>query len=139
MLEHSPSGFLSILAITISIRRLNEGCQLRRKPCLFFVDRKGKKVARRFNGSYAALVRADINPFWLHKAYQIAKNAAKMEALGAVDVSELEAKIRAELEAKYAAQPQAQAVLPTSLAGVQSARGSAAQPSTFSFDDIFRR
>lgn len=79
------------------------------------------------------------DPHPWNKAYNIAKNAAKMEALGAVDVSELEAKIRAELEAKYAAQPQAQVTLPTSLAGAQSARGSAAQPTNFSFDDIFRR
>lgn len=89
------------------------------------------------NPSLQQQALADPHPW--NKAYQIAKNAVKMEALGAVDVSELEAKIRAELEAKYAAQPQAQVTLPTSLAGAQSARGSAAQPSTFSFDDIFRR
>lgn len=89
------------------------------------------------NPSLQQQALADPHPW--NKAYNIAKNAAKMEALGAVDVSELEAKIRAEFEAKYAAQPQAQVTLPTSLAGAQSSRGSAAQPSSFSFDDIFRR
>lgn len=90
------------------------------------------------NPSLTQQALADPHPW--NKAYTIAKNAAKMEALGAVDVSELEAKIRAELEAKYAATPpQAQTALPTSLADAQSARSTAAQPQgLLTLDDILR-
>lgn len=80
---------------------------------------------------------ADPHPW--NKAYSIAKNAAKMEALGAVDVSELEAKIRAELEAKYAAQPPQAPTLPTSLADAQSARSTASQPQgLLTLEDILK-
>lgn len=88
------------------------------------------------NPSLTQQALADPHPW--NKAYQIAKNAAKMEALGAVDVSELEAKIRAELEAKYAAS-QPQTTLPTSLADAQSARSTAQQPQgLLSLEDILR-
>lgn len=89
------------------------------------------------NPSLQQQALADPHPW--QRAYTIAKNAAKMEALGAVDVSELEAKIRAELEAKYAAQPQATPTLPNSLADAQSARSTASQPAgLLTLEDILR-
>lgn len=77
---------------------------------------------------------ADPHPW--NKAYQIAKNHAKMQELGATDLSDLEAKIEARLREKLAAeQPQQapQANLPRSLADSQSARGSGQQPSNDDF------
>lgn len=89
------------------------------------------------NPSLQQQALADPHPW--QRAYTIAKNAAKMEALGAVDVAELEAKIRAELEAKYAAQPQATPTLPNSLADAQSARSTASQPAgLLTLEDILR-
>ena len=89
------------------------------------------------NPSLQQQALADPHPW--QRAYTIAKNAAKMEALGAIDVAELEAKIRAELEAKYAAPPQAQTPLPTSLADAQSARSTASQPAgLLTLEDILR-
>jgi hypothetical protein len=81
---------------------------------------------------------ADPHPW--NKAYTIAKNAAKMEALGAVDVAELEAKLReqitAEMQAKTPANP-----LPNSLADAQSARGGGnpAVYQPYSLQDILGR
>lgn len=72
------------------------------------------------------------------KAYQIAKNAAKMEALGAVDVTDLEAKLREQIKAELEAQqPAAPAVLPVSLADNQSSRGVAAGWQPTPFEELF--
>ena len=79
------------------------------------------------NPSLGQQAVADPDPW--DKAYRIAKNAAKMEALGAVDVAELEAKIRAELQAEMAAQPPQAFALPASLADAQSARLTSQQAS----------
>lgn len=75
------------------------------------------------------------------KAYQIAANAMRMEALGAVDVTDIEAKLRAEIEAEYAARQQPAApALPNSLAGAPSGRGTTLPGSTaFSLEDIIGR
>jgi hypothetical protein len=75
------------------------------------------------------------------KAYTLAKNAAKMEALGAVDVADLEAKIREQIKAEMAAQqPAAPAPqLPTSLADTQSARVAPAATQMLSLEDILSR
>lgn len=56
---------------------------------------------------------ADPHPW--NKAYQIAKNAAKMEALGAVDVSELETKIREQIMAEMQVNPTPRQTVPASL------------------------
>lgn len=78
---------------------------------------------------------------WL-KAYNMVKNHERMTQLAAVDVTELETKLRAEIEAKLKAelQPQAPApAIPDSLADAQSARGSSAAFSPPSLDDILKR
>lgn len=80
-------------------------------------------------------------PSWL-KAYEIAKNAARMEELGATNLAEAEAKLRAQIEAEYAAKAQQAApALPTSLADGPSSRGGSApmgvQP--FTLEDIIGR
>lgn len=62
------------------------------------------------------------------EAYKIAKNAARVEALGAVNVDEVEAKVRAQIEAEYAAKQQPGVTLPTSLADAQSSRSTSALP-----------
>lgn len=92
MLEHSPSGFLSILAITISIGRLNEGCQLCREPGLFFVDCHRQEIACRLDGGHAAFIHASINAFWLGKAYQVPCFEAK-HGLGRFGFGAREAKL----------------------------------------------
>lgn len=59
------------------------------------------------------------------KAYQLAKNAATMEELGATDLTTLEAKLREKITAEMAAQPAQQPNLPASLADAQSSRSAA--------------
>ena len=74
------------------------------------------------------------------KAYQIAANAMRMEALGAVDVTDIEAKLRAEIEAEYAAKQVAAPALPNSLADAPAGRGGAVQGTApFSLADIIGR
>lgn len=63
------------------------------------------------NPSLREQALADPHPW--NKAYTIAKNAAKMEALGAVDVADMEAKIREQIMAEQAHQPARQALPPT--------------------------
>lgn len=76
-------------------------------------------------------------PSWL-KAYDIAKKAARVEELGAVDLTDLEAKLREQIKAEMEAQKPA--ALPNSLSDQQSARNNSAQPFTPpSLDDILRR
>lgn len=74
------------------------------------------------------------------KAYQIAKNAAKLESLGAVDVTDLETKLREQIKAELAAQAPSPAApaLPQSLADAQSSRASAVSANTglLSLEDI---
>lgn len=65
------------------------------------------------------------SPSWL-KAYDIAKKAARVEELGAVDLTDLEAKLREQIKAEMASAPAPQQTVPTSLADAQSARGAPA-------------
>lgn len=78
------------------------------------------------------------------KAYQIARNAATMEELGATNVSEIEAKLREKLEAEYAAktaQAPAAPALPNSLADAPAGMGAPASSGVqpFSLADIIGR
>ena len=59
------------------------------------------------------------DPHPWNKAYQLAKNAAKMEALGTFDVDELKAKMREEIMAEMQSQqaPVARPAVPPSLTG----------------------
>lgn len=72
------------------------------------------------------------------KAYQLAKNHEKMTSLGAVDVTDLEAKIRAEIEAKIATEQRQPVAIPQSLAGAGGVPGAAAPYKPPSLDDILR-
>lgn len=90
------------------------------------------------NPSIVQQAMADPHPWG--KAYQIAKNHARMQELSAVDVSDLEAKLREQIKAELAAQQPTTPTLPNSLADQQSARTGGAQPFTPpSLDDILRR
>lgn len=106
-----------------------------------FEDMKAKFLEMaELNPSLRQQALADPHPW--NKAYQIAKNAAKMEALGAVDVSELENRLREQIKAELEAQkPQvATPTLPVSLADSQSARSSyTGQPQLLSLEDILKR
>lgn len=62
------------------------------------------------------------------EAYKIAKNAARVEALGAINVDEVEAKVRAQIEAEYAAKAAPAFNIPRSLADAQSGNGGAYAP-----------
>ena len=74
------------------------------------------------------------------EAYKIAKNAAKMESLGAVDVADMEAKLRAEIMAEMQAAPAQPSNLPRSLADAQSSRlPGSAPPQMLSMADILGR
>lgn len=65
------------------------------------------------------------DPHPWNRAYQIAKNTATMEELGATDIESLKAQLLEQIKAEQAGQkPQ----IPQSLAGEQSARGSATAP-----------
>lgn len=77
-------------------------------------------------------------PSWL-KAYEIAKNAARFEEMGATNVAELEAKIREQLEAEYKAKQAPAQSLPNSLADAQSARVEGTQQAMLSLSDILKR
>lgn len=92
------------------------------------------------NPSLAQQALSDPHPW--NKAYQIGKAAVKMEALGAVDVTDLEAKLREKIMAEQAAQQPAPApALPNSLAGGPSGRGGGAPtgPQPFTLEDIIGR
>ncbi len=86
-----------------------------------FEDMKAKflEMAEQ-NPSLRQQALADPHPW--NKAYQIAKNAAKMEALGATDVSELEARIREQVmaEMQQASPVVAAPPVPPSLTGQRS-------------------
>jgi hypothetical protein len=64
------------------------------------------------------------DPHPWNKAYQIAKNHKAMQELAAVDVADLETKLRAKITAELGSQP-TQQTLPNSLADSQSSRTSA--------------
>jgi hypothetical protein len=72
------------------------------------------------NPSLGQQALADPHPW--NKAYQIASNAAKMEALGAVDVNDMREKLKAELlaEMQQGSSPVAPQSLPPSLSGERS-------------------
>lgn len=84
-----------------------------------FDDMKAKFLEMaQANPTVAQQALADPHPW--RKAYQIAQNVAKMEALGAVDLTDLEAKIEARLREEMMGQtpvPQPQPTLPPSLSG----------------------
>lgn len=85
----------------------------------------------------AIVQQAMTDPHPWNKAYQIAANAARMEALGAVDVADMETKLRAQIEAEYTAKAATAApVLPQSLADAQSGNVTNAQPAPFTLKDI---
>ncbi|MEO1908790.1 MAG: hypothetical protein ABGX08_17385 [Citromicrobium sp.] len=90
------------------------------------------------NPSIVQQAMADPHPWG--KAYSIAKNHARMQELNAVDLGDLEAKLREQIKVEMEAQKPAQPELPQSLAGAQSARNTTNQPFTPpSLDDILRR
>lgn len=76
------------------------------------------------------------DPHPWNRAYQIAKNAATMEELGATDIDSLKAQLLEQLKAEQQQAPGAPA-LPRSLAGEQSGRGNPAPPAPQD-NDIFR-
>ena len=79
------------------------------------------------NPTIAQQALSDPHPW--NRAYQIAKNAKTMEELGATDIDSLKAQLLEQLKAEQAqAQEAAKPQLPQSLAGEQSARGSASAP-----------
>lgn len=78
-------------------------------------------------------------PSWL-KAYDIAKKAARVEELGAVDLNDLEAKIEARIREEMAAkQPAPQPAIPSSLADAQSSRQAGQGVPTMTLEDILGR
>lgn len=84
-------------------------------------------------------VQALQDPHPWNKAYQIAQNHKAMQELGAVNVADLETKLREKIQAEMAQKP-ATPTLPNSLADSQSARASAGavfQPPTL--EDILGR
>lgn len=103
-----------------------------------FEDMKAKFLEMaQMNPSLQQQALADPHPW--NKAYTIASNAAKMEALGAVDVTDLEAKLREKIMAEMQAQPPAP-TLPTSLADAQSGRVSTTGAAPMlTLTDILRR
>lgn len=71
------------------------------------------------------------------KAYEIAKSDLAMKELGAVNVSDLEAKLREKITAELTAQAPVSPNIPVSLADAQSARGgSQVVPPRRSLEDI---
>lgn len=68
------------------------------------------------------------DPHPWNKAYQIAKNAATMEELGATDIETLKAKIREELAAEMQGNPASRPVIPPSLTNERNV-GSRSGPS----------
>lgn len=79
------------------------------------------------------------DPHPWNKAYEIAKNHQAMQELGAVNVADMEAKLRAKIMAEMQAQPAPAANLPQSLADVQSSRGNVAPGNAYSLADIIGR
>jgi hypothetical protein len=117
--------------------RLDMSEMMTRQANADFDDMKAKflEMASQ-NPSLQQQCLSDPHPW--HKAYTIAKNAAKMEALGATDVTELEAKLREQIAAELATKPAAP-TLPTSLADAQSARSSTMAQGPLTLDDILGR
>lgn len=91
------------------------------------------------NPALAQQALQDPHPW--NRAYQIAKNAKTMEELGATDMETLKAQLREQIAAEQvqAQQETAKPKIPQSLAGEQSARGSAApNAGPLSLDDILK-
>lgn len=138
-LSHTRDDAVAIAVQQATLNsRLDMSEMMTRQANPDFEEMKAKFIEMaQMNPTLADQARADPHPW--NKAYQIAKNAAKMEALGAVDVSEMEAKLREQIKAEMAQQPPA-VTLPTSLAGAQSSRSSAAAPTgPLSLADILGR
>jgi hypothetical protein len=136
-LAHVRDDAVSVAVQQASLNaRLDMSEMMTRQAHADFDEMKGKALEMlSANPSLAREVMADAHPW--QRAYTLAKNAAKMEALGAVDVSDLEAKIREQVKAEMATQ---QPVIPTSLADAQSARASGVAPSGgLSLADILGR
>lgn len=78
-------------------------------------------------------------PSWL-KAYDIAKKAARIEELGAVDLTDLETRLREQIKAEMAAQAPAPApAIPSSLADAQSSRSAGQGVAPMTLKDILGR
>jgi hypothetical protein len=80
---------------------------------------------------------ADPHPWQF--AYNYVANHQRMQELSAVNVTELEAKLREQIKAELAAQAPATPPVPETLADAQSARGSSAPLAVPSLDDILKR
>lgn len=104
-------------------------------------DEMKAKFLEMANQNPAIAQQALTDPHPWRKAYTVAKNAAKMEALGATDVSELEAKIEARIRAELEAKQPEPVAIPTTLADHQSARGghAPAQTGPLTIEDILGR
>lgn len=105
-----------------------------------FDDKKAKFLEMAsVNPALAQQALADRHPW--EKAYQIAANAMKMEALGAVDLSDMEAKLREQIKAELAAQQAPAPALPNSLANAPAGLGgpAATGPQPFTLEDIIGR
>lgn len=87
------------------------------------------------NPSVVQQAMADPHPWGA--AYKIAKNYKSMQDMGAVDVSDLEAKIEARLREELAVkQPAPTPAIPSSLADAQSSRMAGQGVPTLTLDDI---
>lgn len=91
------------------------------------------------NPALAARLNQEADPAGF--AYRYAKNHQEVQQLGSLDLSAIEASIRAKVEAEYAARaPSPAPTIPTTLADSQSARTSAGAPqSPPSLADILSR
>jgi hypothetical protein len=93
---------------------LNMSEMMARKSNADFDDMKARFLT--LGQSNPSLVQQALNdPDPWAKAYQIAKNAATMEELGATDLTALKAKMREELMAEMQAQPAPRSSVPASL------------------------
>lgn len=72
-------------------------------------------------------------------AYNYVTNHERMQQLSAVNVTELEARLREEIKAELAAEQKAAPPIPDTLADAQSARGSTQAVHVPSFEEILKR
>lgn len=83
-------------------------------------------------------ILTDMHPW--NKAYQLVKNHERMQQLAAVDVADLEAKLREQIKAELSAKPADPPAVPETLADAQSARGGSGQALNIpTLDEILRR
>jgi hypothetical protein len=120
--------------------RLDMSEMLARQANPDFEEMKGEFV-KMMQANPALQQEALADPHPWQKAYQIAKNARAASELGATNIAELEAKIRAQILAEQGQQqPTAAPNLPRSLADAQSSRGgNNAAPAPLTLDEILGR